>query len=384
MLNRISIKVVFDRKKVATRANAAHPRKGTVHLAVSVNKERKYISTGVHLYLGQFTGGQVVQHPQAIELNERINNLQTTIIERVNCCDRESDIFSWTMLSHLYVQQPTGTSFTDYIEAVMPDRHLAPGTQVYHVKVLKFLKLHHVTDFAHLTPETIQRLDTILHERKVKGKPMCQTSIYGYHKVIRSYIHLAMCTGLMQRDPYTRYKVPRGESRMRDILTMDEVQRIQSLRLFNLQLQKVRDLFLVQIYTGLAYADLMAADFRTATADTLNGIRVKTGSPYTTVILEPVKEILHRYHYRLPHLTYDYYLKMLKPLAEMCGIRKNIATHTGRHTFATTIALSHGVPIEIISKMLGHKSIKTTQVYAKVQDYMVSEQATNLAARLAL
>ena len=384
MLNRISIKVVFDRKKVATRATSAHARKGTVHLAVSVNQERKYISTGVHLYLGQWTGGQVVQHPQAIELNERINNLQAVIIELVNRCDRENCVFTWSMLSHLYVQQPTGTSFTDYIEAVMPDRHLAPGTQVYHVKVLRFLREHHVTDFAQLTPQTIQNLDTILHKRTVNGRPMCQTSIYGYHKVIRSYINLAICAGLMQSNPYTRYKIQRGESRMRDVLTMDEVQRIQSLHLFNLQMQKVRDLFLVQIYTGLSFADLMAADFTTIQDDTLNGCRIKTGAPYTPVILEPVKEILRRYHNKLPRICYDNYLKMLKPLAEMCDIRKNIATHTGRHTFATTIALSHGVPIEIISKMLGHKSIKTTQIYAKVQDYMVSEQATNLAARLAL
>ena len=379
MLNRISIKVVFDRKKVATRATAAHARKGTVHLAVSVNKQRKYISTGVHLFLGQWTGGQVTAHPQAIELNERINNLQAAIIERVNRCDREGCVFCWSMLSNLYVQQPTGTSFTDYIEAVLPDRHLAPGTEVYHRKVLRFLREHKVTDFSQLTVETIQNIDNILHERKISGKPLCQTSIYGYHKVIRSYINQAICVGLMQSNPYSRYKIQRGESKMRDILTMEEVQRIQGLKLYNLQMQKVRDLFLVQIFTGMAYADLMAADFSTVDGDTLNGIRVKTGAPYTTIILEPVKEILRRYRNKLPKIGYDYYLKMLKPLAEMCGIHKDVATHTGRHTFATTISLSHGVPIEVVSKMLGHKSIKTTQIYAKVQDYMVQEQGAKLS-----
>ena len=378
------MKVVFDRKKVATKAHDAHPRKGTVQLAVIVNGERRFISSGVHVFKNQWAGGQVVMHPQALELNERLNNLQAAIIDIVNRCDRESCVFTWSLLDHLYVQKTSGTSFTDYIEAVMPERHLAPGTQVYHRKVLNFLKLHRVTDFTQLTVETISHLDSILHQRKVNGKPMCQTSIYGYHKVIRTYIHQAICSGLMQRDPYSRFKVARGESRMKDILTMDEVQRIQELRLYNLQLQKVKDLFLVQIYTGLAWADLMAADFSRVEGETLVGRRVKTGSQYTTVILEPVKEILRRYRNKLPRMTYDHYLKMLKPIAEMCGIHKDVATHTGRHTFATTITLANGVPIEVVSKMLGHRSIKTTQIYAKVQDSMVQEQAAKLTLSLAL
>ena len=378
MLNRISIKVVFDRKKVATRATAAHARKGTVHLAVSINTERKFISTGVHLYLGQFTGGQVVQHPQAIELNERINNLQSAIIEMVNQCDRESCIFSWSMLSHLYMQKPTSTSFTDYIEAMMPERHLAAGTQVYHRKVLHFLREHKVTDFAQITVETIKHLDSILHERRVNGKPLRQTSIYGYHKVIRSYIHDAICVGFLQRDPYSTVKIPKGESEEREVLTMEEVQRIQQLKIFNIQMQRARDLFLVQIYTGLAYADLMAVDFSTANGDTLSGHRVKNGMPYTTVILQPVRDILRRYHNKLPRMIYNKYLLLLKAIIEMAGIQKKVATHTGRHTFATTINLGAGVPIEITSKMLGHKSIKTTQIYAKVQDYMIQEQGERL------
>lgn len=379
MLNRISIKVVFDRKKVATRATSAHARKGTVHLAVSVNKQRKYISTGVHLFLGQWTGGQVTAHPQAIELNERINNLQAAIIERVNRCDREGCVFCWSMLSNLYVQQPTGTSFTDYMEAMLPERHLAEGTQVYHRKVIRFLIEHKITDFAQINVENIKHLDSILHERRVNGKPLRQTSIYGYHKVIRSYIHDAICVGFLQRDPYSVVKIPKGEARERDVLTMEEVQRIQGLKIFNLQMQKARDLFMVQTYTGLAYSDLMAADFSTATGDTLSGYRVKTGMPYTTVILKPVRDILHRYHNKLPHMEYNKYLVLLKAVIEMCGIQKTVATHTGRHTFATTINLASGVPTEITQKMLGHKSIKTTQIYAKVQDYMVQEQGAKLS-----
>ena len=142
--------------------------------------------------------------------------------------------------------------------------------------VLRFLKEHKVTDFAQITVETIKHIDSILHERRVNGQPLRQTSIYGYHKVIRSYIHDAICVGFLQRDPYSSVKIPKGEAREREVLTMDEVQRIQQLKIYNLQMQKVRYMFLVQVFTGLAYADLMATDFTQVTGDTLSGHRVKT------------------------------------------------------------------------------------------------------------
>ena len=82
-------------------------------------------------------------------------------------------------------------------------------------------------------------------------------------------------------------------------------------------------------------------------------------------------------------MEYNKYLVLLKAIIEMCGINKTVATHTGRHTFATTINLASGVPIEITKKMMGHKSIKTTEIYAKVQDYMVEEQIDRLS-KLAL
>ena len=81
-------------------------------------------------------------------------------------------------------------------------------------------------------------------------------------------------------------------------------------------------------------------------------------------------------------MAYDCYRRMLKPMAELCGITKDFSTHCGRHTFATTIALANHVPIEYIQKMLGHKKITSTLIYAKVQDYMVQEQAEHLAGAL--
>lgn len=382
MLNRISITVAFDRKHQATRANEAHAKKGTVQLAVIVNGTRRFISTGIHVYKDQWAAGRVVQCSQAIEYNQRIDCYISQVTDLVNQCDRDGQVFSWSLLDNLYVRRHTGSSFTDFIEHIMPTRGLRPGTLKHHRKVLNFLKEQQLTDFCDLTPDRINALDRTLKSRTIGGQPIMQTTIYDYHKVVKSYVNLAIQAGLIEHSPYVKVKTPKGEHRPRTVLTMDEVQRITELKTRNLYMQHVRDLFIVQIYTGLAFSDLMAADFNNIQGDTLSGYRIKTGGAYTTVILEPVKQILKRYHNKLPSMAYDCYRRMLKPMAELCGITKDFSTHCGRHTFATTIALANHVPIEYIQKMLGHKKITSTLIYAKVQDFMVQEQAQQLAGVL--
>lgn len=384
MLNKVSISVVYDRKHQATKGNQAHAKKGTVQLAVTVNGTRHFISTGIRIFKDQWAAGRVVSCAQAIEYNQRIDCYVAQVTDIVNQCDREGSVFSWTLLDSLYVRRHTGSSFTDYIEHVMPTRGLRPGTLKHHRKVLNFLKEQQLTDFADLTADRIIALNQALKARTIGGQPIMQTTIYDYHKVIKSYINMAIREGIIDKSPYTKVSTPKGEHRPRTVLSMDEVQRITELKTRNLYMQHVRDLFIVQMYTGLSYSDLMAADFSKAQGDTLSGYRVKTGGPYTTVILEPVKQILKRYHGKLPKMAYDCYRRMLKPMAELCGITKDFSTHDGRHTFATTIALANHVPFEYIQKMLGHKKISSTLTYAKVQDYMIQEQADTLSAKIVL
>ena len=161
---------------------------------------------------------------------------------------------------------------------------------------------------------------------------------------------------------------------------MEEIHRIEQIESSSLLTQHVRDLFLLQIWTGFCFADLMAADFNNIVDDTLSGYRVKTGGHYTTIILPQAKAILERYSYNIPHMPYDNYRRVLVELLDLLGIHKKISTHNGRHTFATTVALGNGVPVEILQKMMGHKNIQTTMIYAKVQRPMVQEQAERLSA----
>ena len=182
----------------------------------------------------------------------------------------------------------------------------------------------------------------------------------------------------MDRTPYSRFKPDKGESEPRDVLTMEEIRKVEQLESRSLYVQHVRDLFLLSIWTGLSYADLMAADWEHIQDDTLSGHRVKTGVHYTTVILPQTRKILERYGYHIPKMAYDNYRRILVEMMDVLGITKKISTHNGRHTFATTVALGNGVPIEILKKMMGHKSVKTTERYARVQQPMVEQQAERL------
>ena len=140
----------------------------------------------------------------------------------------------------------------------------------------------------------------------------------------------------------------------------------------------MRDIFLFCCYTGLAFADVkkLSSDdivINISGKKWIKTKRQKTKSLSSIPLLDIPKAILDKYaahpHVKagkgvLPVLTNQKSNAYLKEIADLCGIKKNLTTHLARHTFATTVTLSKGVPIESVGKMLGHRSLKTTQIYA--------------------
>lgn len=380
MLNTITIKVVYDRNNRATKALSKAPVLGLVQLSVCVNKERHFLSTGVKVYKDQFSAGRIVNRADSSEKNAQVAEVIKQVSDLVNDCNAHNQRFSWALIDSLFYTKASGTSWIAWMEKAINDRPLAHGVRAHHLKVLHYLQRKNITDCAQLTTETILQIDRDLHKRMVNGQPMMETTIYTYHKVLRTYIKEAVMVGYLKDNPYNRFKVARGHSRERIVLNMDELDKIRQLKTTNLYLQHVRDLFLVQCYTGVSFADI--SKVCTHNDNLIKGQRCKTGIDFTTILLEPVKDILERYHGKLPLMAYDCYRRMLDPLATAAGIDKHITSHVGRHTFATTIALEHGVPIEVLAKMLGHADIKTTQIYAKVRDNLVQEQMAKIVGSI--
>ncbi len=196
-------------------------------------------------------------------------------------------------------------------------------------------------------------------------------------------------------DPFSKYKIRLREV-SRDYLTRDEIDRLIAVDLPSEKLRKVRDLFIFSCYTGLAFIDIQQLKGKNIQLE--NGqywirtfrqkTRVRTNVPLLNIpvkLIEQYNEDITRLPEEEPVFKVMSNQKMndyLKIIAIHCGITKVLTYHIARHTFATTVTLSNGVPIESVSAMLGHKRIATTQHYAKMIDKKLEEDMKRLAARL--
>ena len=135
-------------------------------------------------------------------------------------------------------------------------------------------------------------------------------------------------------------------------------------------LERARDLFVFMAYTGLAYCDMALFNYKTMTEEHddytyIDGSRLKTGSNFFTPILPPAMDILKKYNYKLPVRSNQKINDYLHVIEADLHINKPVTCHIARHSFAT-LMLSYEIPIEKVKRMLGHRNITTTQIYAKI------------------
>jgi len=217
-----------------------------------------------------------------------------------------------------------------------------------------------------------------------------------YIKNFGKIIRICRSNGWLISDPFLNYKckVKRVD---RAFLTEPELLELATKVFASDRINQVRDIFLFCCFTGLAYADVK----KLRRQDIIKGIdgeqwiaikRLKTDTPARIPLLPTALSLIERYASHpycdnsgrvLPVLSNQKMNAYLKEIADVCGITKPITFHIARHTFATTVTLLNGVPIESVSKMLGHTNIQTTQHYAKILDIKVSEDMSRLKQRLA-
>ena len=212
-----------------------------------------------------------------------------------------------------------------------------------------------------------------------------------YIKNFKKIIRLCMANGWLSKDPFLGYKA-KLKVVERPYLTKDEIQAIYEKEFASDRLNQVRDFFIFSCFTGLAYVDV-----KQLSKSNINiGIdgdqwiftrRQKTDTSTRVPLLPLARELVLKYENHpqcvnsdvlFPILSNQKMNSYLKEIASICGINKELTFHIARHTFATTVTLSNGVPIESVSKMLGHTNIKTTQHYAKILDKKVSEDMSVL------
>lgn len=225
-------------------------------------------------------------------------------------------------------------------------------------------------------------------------KDCSHNSALKYVSYLKKIVRIAFANGWIEKDPFfnLKFKIKNIE---REFLTKAELIKIISKKFSISRLEQVRDVFLFSCYTGLSYADVS----KLCQEDIVIGIdgekwirikRTKTGTPSNIPLLPMAKNILLKYNSfegtpeqkLLPIYSNQRTNSYLKEIADTCGINKNLTFHIARHTFATTVTLSNGVPIESVSKMLGHRSLKVTQHYAKIIDKKLGEDMEVLKSKI--
>ncbi|MBS2209934.1 site-specific integrase [Carboxylicivirga mesophila] len=227
--------------------------------------------------------------------------------------------------------------------------------------------------------------------------PIIQNTVWNYHKHLRRVLNLGVSLEHISVNPYNRFKV-KLEPTHREFITLKELGMIEKKKLNVVRLSAIRDAFVFACYTGLSYADISKLSEKHLRVDDndkewiiIN--RSKNNNRCMIPLFPNAKAIIEKYKdfpesmlkgRLLPILSNQRMNAYLKELADICGIDKDLSMHVARHTFATSVTLSNGVPIETVSKILGHTSLKTTQIYAKVIASKISSDMDDLQRKLNL
>jgi site-specific recombinase XerD len=247
---------------------------------------------------------------------------------------------------------------------------------------LPAIRLRFVTEFEHylLTTDKLQ-----------------SNTAHKYIKNLKKIMNMAVGLDWIPSNPLNQFKCS-YQSPDREILNREELAVVQFKKLGIPRLEEVRDVFIFCCYTGFAFSDIFQFEQNAVTIGLdgeywLSTNRQKTGTKESVPLLPVALEIIAKYKNHpycvsenklLPVNSNQRYNSYLKELADICNINKHLTSHIARHTFATTVTLANGVPIETVSSMLGHTSIRTTQIYAKVVEEKVSSDMKLLRQKLSV
>ena len=174
----------------------------------------------------------------------------------------------------------------------------------------------------------------------------------------------ALQKGIISSHSLINYTGEKDKTKPAIFLTVEELQKIKNQNFQDLTLHRIKDLFLFQCYTGLSFGDIWSNwEIKEMEGSTiLIGSRTKNNQAYFIPIDKDVIELLEKYNYKLPRYCNETYNEKIKLIGAICGVYKHLTTHVGRKTFAT-LRDADGWTRETVSKMLGHRSIRTTEIY---------------------
>ncbi|CAN5482668.1 site-specific integrase [soil metagenome] len=388
---------------------ATNDGKTPIYARITVNGSRIDLSVKRSIEPGNWNPNKGMakgSREEIMRLNNYLEQYRSGIVESYQTLLLQKKLITAELVKNKFI----GEDQADFTLCKLMDYHnteqtqvLEPGTMKNYYTTQKYIKEFLKERFktsdkylSELTYKFITDFEYYLRNRKPeKGQKALQTN--GVMKHIERFckmVNLAVRLEWIERNPFHAYQL-KFEKVERDYLTKEELARIEEKQFHIVRLQVVKDLFVFRCYTGLAYIDV----FNLTPANLIEKSgklwimtnRQKTNEPVRVPLLPKALAIVEKYKGHpqalaegkvLPTLSNQKLNSYLKEIADMCDITKPLTFHIARHTFATTVTLTNGVPIETVSKLLGHSKLSTTQIYAKVVESKISDDMALLSKRL--
>lgn len=382
----------------------------TVYLRITVNSKRVNISLKRKVLITEWDSnkGQLKGHHQKVKLfNRFLEQIRSKVYQSYEELLSENKLITSEAIKSRFL----GEDERHYSLLKLFEYHNEIESHKLNKATLKHYKVtqNHLRNFLILKLKTsdvfLNNLDysfiidfeyylrtyqPINHQR-----PISNNTAMKHLQRLRKMVTMAYHMEWISRDPFTRFKT-KNEKKEREFLDIIELENLEKFESSISRINIVKDLFVFSCYTGISYIDL----FKLTNDNIVKGIdgndwivtkRQKTKNTIKIPLLPAAKNILIKYKHHprvlsensiLPRFSNQKVNSYLKEIADICQIRKNLTFHMARHTFATTVTLANGVPIETVSKLLGHTKIATTQIYARVIERKVGDDMQKLKDKI--
>ena len=371
---------------------ASLTKDAVIELRIYYQTRVKFISTRIRVFKNEWRNGRIVNRGDAVQLNKQLDKIVADVRQVVYEMYEEGRIELDAIPSRLLAKRKPALTLMDFCRrrAEIRKHGIAKDSKERYDRFLTFLEGYSpIKTFYDLSESKIVALDKHLMEKGLKAKSRWSN----YHRFLKSFILDAVREGLLPKNPYDSLKMDHGDDRdgIDKFLYPKEFAKLRAAEMSCERLEKVRDLFVFQTLTCLSYVDL--ADFKmdkvkeSHLTQVLAGKRGKTNIDYLVPLLPGAVEILKKYkglpsfqrHRVISNQKYNTYLK---EVMQEAGIDRPVTSHWARHTGATLL-LNNDVPVEVVSKVCGHSSIKMTErIYAKLLGDTIIDKVMAVADRL--
>lgn len=392
------------------RKNKTKNDKAPVYARIAINEKRCEIALKTWVNISDWNGAKGLAKPKTKELkllNNYLEQVRFKITSHFQELQLEKKLITPESLKNKFFgieeQQHTFRTLLEYHNCGTAHT-LAKGTLKNYFTTEKYIKEficigYKISDLylSELSYQFIIEFEIFLrkHEPAKGQRKLANNGVMKHLERLRKLANLAVKLDWINRNPFDRYQLKFHRTE-RGYLTPEELMRLENAIIDKSNLNWIRDLFVFSCYTGLAYVDLMQLKPEQIIVGINNEYWIKTTRQKTDTLvnvplLNKAKSIIEKYKNDpravsnetvFPVISNQKLNTYLKVLGRLCDISKNLTFHLARHTFATTVTLSNGVPIETVSKMLGHTKITTTQIYAKVVERKIGADMMMLEKKL--